>query len=437
MKKAQLTLMIITGIVFLVAVAIVLYMGSQAATKRTAPEASHQRLRQASLQQVKDFIQACLDVTTMSALDLLGKQGGVLYKSQGGLTPDVSPLTDLGSRYVVYDGLNVSYVITRPVQDIGTVYFAQPDKYPYPYFPYIFNETTKSITNEFYGGYYGKSLLPPLFKPGRDSIQAQLESYIAYNLPRCADWGAFAAKGLVISAGKPNISVMIAENKTQIEAEQFFSVVARWQVNITEPATLANTTIDEFSISYPVHLAKFYLFVQGIVFGEVSDARFDPKSLSSQATPVVVVKDVYTNPYDGSTDDMIIVQDAESQLRGKPLEFRILRQNRHPALVWINQTDLNKYGFYPEFCLDHKESIFLEGSRLTIKWPVTWEAMLSAVDPDEDIVTFRTEPPSPAKLGSSGLKAGDDFLLYVDASDGGKTEDYQILRVHTISCPPG
>ncbi len=330
MKNAQLTLMITMGIILLFAAVVVIWLGTQTATIRTAPEAEQQRLRQVAVQPVREYIQSCLDVTTMTGLELLGKQGGVLYRMQGGLTPDVQP-AEQGSRYVEYEGINVSYLITRPVQDIGTLYYAQPDEYPFPSFPYVFNETIGSVIKEFYGGYYGKSLLPPLFKPGKNSIQEQIESYISFNLPKCTDWKTFEAQGLSIVAGRPNVSVMIAENITQIETEQFFTVLARWQVNIIDLTTNGNTTLDQFSLGYPVHLAKFYLFVQGIVLGEVNDATFDARSISTTATPVTIVKDVFKNGFDQGTDGLIIVRDEESRLRGKPLEFWILRATLSPA----------------------------------------------------------------------------------------------------------
>ncbi len=432
MKKAQLTIMITMGIILLFAVVIVIWLGTQTATIRTAPEAEQQRLRQIAVQPVREYIQSCLDITTMEGLELLGKQGGVLYRMQGGLTPDVQP-ADLGSRYAECEGINVSYLITRPVQDIGTLYYAEPDEYPFPSFPYVFNQTTGSVIKEFYGGYYGKSLLPPLFKPGKDSIQEQLESYISFNLPKCTDWKTFAAQGLSITAGKPNVSVLIAENITQIEAEQFFTVFVDWQVNITDLTTDRNTTLGQFSLGYPVHLAKFYLFVQSIVLGEINDATFDPRNISTTANPVMIVKDVFKNSFDHGTDDIILVRDEESRLRGKPLEFWVLRANRYPALVWINQTELNRYEFYSLGTCKQKPSIFLTDDLLEIKFPDTWTAKLMAVDPDEDIVTFRTEPASPGQITMP--PPGEPFRMRVYASDGGKTEDYQELKLRVTGCP--
>lgn len=428
--------MIITGLVLLVAIGMVIWIGTQTQTKRTAPAAEQQRLRQIALQPVKDYIQSCLDVTTSTALELLGKQGGVLYRAQGGLTQDVQP-GDIGSRHVVYDGLNVSYTILRPTQDIGTLFYAQPDKYPYPSFPYVFNGS--AITKTYYQGYYGKSLLPPLLKPGKDSIQVQLESYVNNNLPRCTDWSRFSTQGLTITAGKPNTTVLIAENRTQIETEQFFTVVARWTVNITDLTTAGNTTLDQFALSHPVHLAKFYLFVQGIVLGDINDATFNPRNASTYATPITVTE-AYTNPQDKGGDDIIAIQDTESVLRGKPLEFRVLRKNRYPALVLINQTDLDDQRFIPlKLCGKTANQIFAEGKQLRISYstgdPSTWTTTLNAIDPDEDSVTYRTEPPSPGQIGAGMTHAGEVFRLYVYASDGGTIEDYQILNLQTADCP--
>lgn len=438
MKRAQLTLMIITGIVFLVAVAMVIWIGSKTATTRTEPAAEQQRLRQVAVQPVTEYIRSCLDMTTMSGLELLGKQGGVLYRAQGGLTPNPQPYPDLGVKYVEYEGLNVSYLITRPTQNIGTLYYAQPPEYPWVAYPYAVNKSDNSLRT-VYTGYFGKSLLPPLFKPGNNSIQEQLESYISFNLPKCTVWKTFENQGLSIESGKPNITVMIAENRTQIETEQYFSVLANWQVNITDKTTTANTSISEFSISYPVHLAKFYLFVQGLINSDIRDSSFDPLKESATATPVYIEKSIYKNE-DQSTDDVIIVQDTESMLRGKPMEFWILRQNRYPALVWINQTRLNDFVFRPMGYCDDKKSISIDGNLLSIIFADSpsseWTTTLSAVDPDEDIVAFRTKPDD-GKIGKHKITSSiaSPYKVYVYASDGSNIEDFQILDLTLTGCP--
>ena len=423
--------MIITGIVLLFAVALVIWLGGQATTRRTSPEAEQQRLRQVAVQPVKDYIQSCLDVVTSTALELLGKQGGVLYQSQGGLTQDVTETPGPrgpGTAYVRYDGLNVSYDLLRPTANIDSLYYAEPSLYPWETFPYIFNDTARTTVRKTqFTGYFGESKLPPLFKPGKESIQEQIESYVNVNLPECTRWSTFATQGLSIAADTPNTSVYIAGNVTQIATEQFFSVLADWQVNVTDLTTGGNTTLNQFSLSYPVHLAKFYLLVQGIVNAEVTDSTFDPHSVSTAATPVTVIDDVFQNPDDKGADDIVVAQDAESQLRGKPLEFRILRKNRLPALQWINQTDLDKY----HFCKG--AHITLDKNVLTIHQgdPRDWSALLNATDPDEDTVTFHTLPSAPTQADAT---PPDVFRLYVYANDGGTIEDFQILNIPIKIC---
>lgn len=445
MKQAQLTLMIITGIIFVIAVGMVIWLGGKTAQRRIAPEAEQQRLRQVAVQPVKDYIQSCLDLTTSDVLELLGKQGLVLYKSQGGLTDDVVSWNE-GSTHVVYDRLSVSYAILPPAGAAGQI-SSTPPVYPFRTFPYIFktsNESAGEVVKMQFSGYYGTPRFPPLLKPGENSIQEQIESYIAYNLPRCTDWQSFEPQGLEIIADVPNVTMILAENWTQIETEEFFTILAAWNVNITDKTTRGATTIGEFSLSYPVHLSKFYLFVQGVVNSEVSDVSFDPRTATTQATPVTVVENVFINP-DKSGDDIIIVQDTKSFLRGKPLEFRLLRKNRMPALFLINQTGLDKYKFYPALgnCAN-LESIFLSGNELVIKpgEPDEWHETLSALDPDEDKITFMTCPQTPAKIDVP--YAGVDFKPDVIASDVGEvscgaqdaSKDWQQLIIHTTSCPP-
>jgi hypothetical protein len=440
-RHAQLTMMILMGLILLITISVVIWIGTSTMTKSTETGAEEQRLRQVAVQPVRDYIQSCLDVTILSGLELVGKQGGVIYKAQGGLTQDIMPGEEEGARYIKYDGLNLSYLIRRPNQNVGMLYFSEPPYYPWPTFPYVINKSDNSIVRVSYSGYFGKSLLPPLFKPGKDSIQEQLESYISYNLPRCTDWKKFnITHGLSIVAGKPNITVMIAENRTQIASEQYFSVLAEWQVSVTDLTTGGNTVLDEFSIGYPVQLAKFYVFMQNLIYSEINDSRFDPQSLSTPQNPVYFVDDAFTNPNDNGKDDIFIVQDAQSQLRGKPLEFRILRQNRYPALEWINQTGLKNFTFFTMGLCKDVESIFLKGNELSITYatdsPYEFRANISAVDPDEDNVTFRIDP---SKIGRyqqpESIDASHIYRLYVYASDGGNTEDFQVLNLTVDGCP--
>jgi hypothetical protein len=440
-KRAQLTMMIILGLLLLIATGTVIWVGSTTEPRRTSPAAEQQRLRQIAVQPVRDYVQSCLDVVTRAALELLGKQGGVLYQSQGGLTKDVTP-ADEGSRFAKFDDLNVSYTIYTPAGNVGELFYATPPRYPFATFPYVFKNNdpkTHEVLAKQFIGYYGTPQFPPLLEPGRESLQGQVESYVNVNLPRCTDWATFKSQGLSVAAGMPNTTALIATNLTQIATEQFFSIVVDWQVNITDLTTSGNTTLDKFTLGYPVRLAQFYLLVKSIVDRDVSVVTFDPAMASTAQNPIVIIRNVRTNA-DGTTDSIVSIQDLQSSIRGKPLEFRVLRKNRFPALAWLNQTDLDHYRFVPaELCKIEAQNFVLEGNALQLKMgkPSDWRATLQAFDPDEDAVTFHTDPPSPGKI--SGISAaGQDFRLRVYATDGStdeETKDYQELILHTTSCP--
>lgn len=436
MKTAQLTLMIIMGVLVLIAAALVIYFGGQAVTRKAGvPE--QQRLRQVTVQPVKDYVTNCLDVTTTQAIGLLTKQGGVIYEHQGGTTKDVLP-AELGQRFLEYEGLNVSYAITPPVKDVGVLFFKNPPKYPFVTFPYVFqnnNPQTRKVIQEQYFGYYGTSQLPPLFRPGQDSIQENIEVFIANNIADCTRWNVFAAQGLAISAGKPNATVLIAKNLSQIVTEQFLTVKLNWTVNITNLASNATTTINEFSISYPIKLAQLYVFLKNLIDSEVTDIRFDPRKLEKY--PVVIVENVYEDENGG--DDVVIVQDLSARLGQAPLEFRFARHNRPPALAWINQTGLDDYKFVPTAtCNIEAKNIQLAGNLLKIRYgdPSDWSAELSAFDPDEDEPEFITKPKTPVRIDAL---PGQTYYFVVCADDGSENklemQDCQTLLVKTDDCP--
>lgn len=434
MKTAQLTLMMIAGIVILIAAALVIYFGGQATTRRIADAPEHQRLLHAAVQPVKDYITSCLDVTTTTGIDFLTKQGGVIYQHQGGTFPDVTP-ADKGKRFVEYEGLNVSYIILPPEEDVGELFFVRPPAYPFVTFPYIFqanNPQTGTIIQEQYFGYYGRSLLPPLHRPGQHSFQENLEVYIANTIQKCTQWASFAAQGLAITTELPNATVLIAENLTQIVTEQYLTVLLNWTVHVLDLGSNSTTTFTAFSVSYPIRLGQLYVFVKALVDADVTDARFDPRT--TKEYPVVIVEDAHSDKDGG--DDIVIAQDLRSRVGTLPLEFRFARHNRPPALHWVNQTALDGSRFVPTAtCNIEAPNIVLNGPVLHVRYgdPDDFRAELVASDPDEDIATFHTSPQAPIRI--SVPHAGADYLFDACANDGGMPEDCQTLRARTDNCP--
>src|SRR5574341_43757 len=85
--KAQITIFIIIGLLVVIAFGITLYAASKMGTRFETRE-TQQRVEQLGIQPIQDYVTTCLSLAVTDALGLIGKQGGVIYKSQGGTTPD-------------------------------------------------------------------------------------------------------------------------------------------------------------------------------------------------------------------------------------------------------------------------------------------------------------------------------------------------------------
>ena len=166
MKNAQITIFIIIGILVVVAFGITLYAGTKM-SGRIETKQTTQRLEQLGLQPLQDYVNTCLSLATKEGLKLIGKQGGTIYASQGGLTPDY---TD-EKQYITQEETKVPYLIMPPEGNVGNtdcnteedceenccLFQSEPPGYPYLGFPYAGGEL-------LFTGYYGMSKIPPLYK---------------------------------------------------------------------------------------------------------------------------------------------------------------------------------------------------------------------------------------------------------------------------------
>ena len=399
-KKSQISIiMVFIATALFIIVAAFYLTGSM--SERHGKEAMQQTQElPLEVQSVKSYIQSCLDKTAADALRLIGHQGGYIYQSQGGLTPDFSNEM-LGVEYLTYGEdikYNVPYLIKRPLGHIGNppFYFSEIPDYPWKTFPYH----SLPPTNRVFYGYFGLTYLPPIMRPFEGSIEEQLETFVANNMAKCVDWSTFSSEGLVIDSGDvlPNVTMLVNEIK--------FSI--KFPITVTNKRTGATTTISDFTTSVPVKLLGYretsiYDFIKLIMSYDVSDISYNIENAVSGPIRVIVKRDVYKN------DDLIIVRDTSSKIRGEAFEFWFARQNRNPALYYIEEN------FQPFHLGDmYNNSIAVNG-----------------VDPDEDELTFRFEPSVVKEADLPPLVNQTKSLkIKVTASDG-ELEDYQELTVQT------
>jgi len=112
-KKGQITVIIIIVVLMLIIFGAVTYITGRTQEEKGEEMIRQQILSQAKIQPIQEFVSSCLDLAAKEALEVLGKQGGNLYISQGGLMPDQNKI-DLGKTYLIYDGYDLPFAVTKP-----------------------------------------------------------------------------------------------------------------------------------------------------------------------------------------------------------------------------------------------------------------------------------------------------------------------------------
>jgi len=424
MKHGQITIFMIIGIIILLGAGMLIYMTTIKPEKSGEEKVAAQALRQAAVQPINDYIGSCLDIVSADALEFIGKQGGRLYISQGGTISDPTTV-QLGTVFLNYDELKLSYSVVPPQGTVGDLFFSDAPKYPWPDFPY------SADSNESEIGFFGLVALPPLYrKHGQFSLQEQMETYVSNNIGKCAD---FTDKfpGYEITTGFPNTTMIIAENITHLRSEEYISFVLDWPVTIQEKSSSAKITLDKFRVTHPIAFGRIYYTIKDMVEKEVSNISYEPETTSNYF--ITINKNAYNK------DDVIIYQDKKYNLNAKPYEFRIARKNRLPALYLIDQHAIEQFAYCSgeiivKFALDGNKLIAVPDLEEDDPFPLN----LTAIDPDEDIITFRLKPEKPkvderavASYAAQPEKGG--LIITVYASDD-ELEDYQKIRIIPKGC---
>ena len=395
--KSQVTMLIIIGLLLFIAVSLVLYL-SKYAIKKQSEKAIKSSLSSGS-QSIKEFVNQCVDKLSKDAFVLLGKQAGYIYTSQGGTLIDFNDEYE-GSFFAKYnDGsieYSVSYSILPPKFDVsGSIYFANPPDYPWRLFPYL----TDTPTIPTFIGFFGLNGVPPLEKTqGAQSIQRQVEFYVDSNMPACLDFSSFEAEGFEIQKEASKTSVVIGSKDV--------SVNSKIPITIKNPKTEETTELNDFSANIGLRFKDIYLLARNLVQNDITNIKFDIKSLNGQNSFDIEVK-----PSSVEGDDLIIIKDKKSLIYGnKPFEYVFARINRAPALHRLNENVAADSG-----------SVIDESKLLNLLGVGNFEAEDS--DEDKGSLTFTVTP------SSYTLTSSTDFTVKV--SDG-KLEDYQVIEVNII-----
>jgi len=431
MKQGQLTVIMIIVILVLLIFGAVTYMTGKMRETKTVEEMKKQTLSRAKIQPIQEFIKSCLDLSAKEALELMGKQGGYLYLSQGGPIPDQIEL-DHGQEYITYESYDVPFAITKPIGTIADFYYSQTPTYPWKTFPWIIPQTgdmTKSLE-----GFFGFNHQIKLLKPFRNSVQGQMEVFVKNNVIACADWSTFELQNLQIETQEPFVNVTI----TNITV--FFDM--NYPIAITDLGTQATADLNDFTISYPVRLKHVFSFLQWLTDNDITNLEFNMGEAIITNLRTDVIKNVENH------DDIVVIRDAESAILGQPFEFRFAVQNRPPALALLNksnatiQDEMNNFkicgasspsGFVkPEIRLEQDTIQFTNAVECT---PQNLTIDLEIHDPDEDEVDiFLNDITTGETLELESGELGSPYTIRVRVTDG-QYEDYQDISFSTEVVP--
>jgi len=425
-SKAQITVFIIIGSLVLISFGITIYVGSQMKQPLQAAE-TIQQLEQIGVQPLQDYITTCLSLATINALNLIGRQGGVIYQTQGGLSSSRAATLE----HTEGETYKISYLVIPPEGNVGPegctdncLFYSEPPLYPFEGFPHVPGRDTPLFT-----GFYGISKLPPLYRSEQQtmpSIQENLEAYITRRTVQCADMSSFEEQGYTVVTQPITVELIFATAQEQFRGEQYITVDLTWPIDITTQKG-DSIKLEKFTAREPVRLATIYYTIKQMIDADVTDVSYAPRD----AGAFTVTIDPF-NEY-----SFITVTDTQSSVNNEPFVFWVPRQNRRPALSALETNSIVVHN------ADTRKTILrIQGSTLIIDDPcpepdAPREISLAAWDPDEDDITFTIDGEQAREIPDSWL--GTTFSLMVSAKDSSNHPaewfDTEQLQVQATICP--
>ena len=392
-RKSQVTIFIIIGIVLVIVVVSLVFLTRNSAKKTSNQETIEAKEETFDVHPIKNFVTGCLSTISKDAIILMGKQGGYLFKSQGGTLIDY-PASDGGIFFVNHENSKVVYNILQPRYPIG-MYSASIPNYPWKTFPYT-NESKTLQTFEA-KDIFGTNNLPPLNKSyGQHSMQEQLITYISNNIDNCLPFSLFEEQGFDIAKKEKTIIVDI--NEKDIAIKMNYEIIAD---NIISGE---KTKLNDFFIRHKTSLGKLHEFANKLIESDISNIKFDITQSSTEDFDIDIIRDIFDN------DDLIIITDKKSSFSGLKYKYFFARKNRNPSMFYLTPT-INLPMFF-----DITNETLIEN----------YPDALIALDPDEDLITkedFSINPELPVQMTLPKIE------IQVKVTDG-SLEDYQIISVN-------
>ncbi|HSU72938.1 MAG TPA: hypothetical protein VLJ21_03760 [Candidatus Binatia bacterium] len=231
MKRGQLSVFVIIGLLLVFTVGVIIYLNAQHARSNTVPQVEQVA---EFAQPVQDYVHGCMERVAREGLQLIGDHGGYLS---------------------VRDIKNAKLNPSEPT-DSDALFLAPDSDYGIPYWWYL------SSKNACSGDCAFSSRQPAL--TGSPSIESQLESYVTDHVDDCLKkFDALAEQGLTVTEDSSrDVNVIITERDVAVSMEQ----------DITASSSAGKTRLTTFVVELPVHLKNIYELANNITILEKENA---------------------------------------------------------------------------------------------------------------------------------------------------------------------
>lgn len=401
--KAQVTVFVIIGFVILVSFMLLSAVVNVVKKNQMRAEARTALKSYIETSTINQYVTSCVDAVMDKGLELIMVQGGNIYDYQYPPDPDLNfgvnssgfiqgeNFTELNFSALEFQGnhynetndslFNVTYTL-KMVRDNSSSppyisnYKLDPPFYPMPYQNLLdingFINDVYSVYVPSHTGFYGDNFLNALCEYFIDcgtkssayyfsdqlAVKEQLETYLEQNVKQCVNFSQFEEETPYnISDG--NITAEVYFSPDNLYASLDYPIEILWRG--AEPVTEILT----FQKEKPVRLSKIYELAYSILKYESFDLFFgvnDYKNMVNDNTFVDCKLSDNSYCYDSQIsvskfsnvngtqtsddeeyDDLVVIVDNASLIKGKPAIFSFVIENRRPALDYINDYEGDKY----------------------------------------------------------------------------------------------
>ncbi len=343
MKRGQISLMIAVAIVLIILFSLLFMFYS----RTRGIQVDNDNLAQIR-KPVEMYIDGCLYKVLDNGLDLLGKQGGVIFESQGGKTPD--NLKNMRRMYLFHGTYIFAPIDMRMNGDMTCQPYIpeyyKPERCPSVAYPFKgtnsgvidydekaeLPQTFRIMNRLFYHGIFSRDeeiYYNQDWKKSARNIYYNLKSYMENNIKQCLELNELSKKGILVKA-EGNLSII------PVFSERGTSALMFYPVSITDGKNTVKLT--KFYAEDQKRLFSIYKYLYSVLKKKASDfiynlSQHQPSDFGYDYLFMNISKDV------SGKDDLLTVF---QRINGNIIySYRQIIYNSPPAMSYIHYKNLS------------------------------------------------------------------------------------------------